>query len=155
MNEPMDTRKEIFGETIYGYSRADAIEDGVLVDVTKTAKEAGIRYPVALTQAVWAAYVEFDPATFGQSIDGRLWDVLWMFRSNAKRSEGNTTTFQLYVAMPDRGDWAANEEVPDADSELSRRTHRLVTLKAVIGPGDDVSETNPDPVITIMLPHED
>jgi type I site-specific restriction endonuclease len=31
----------IFGEVIYSYTRAQAIEDGVLVDVTDMAKEAG------------------------------------------------------------------------------------------------------------------
>ena len=35
-------------------SRAQAIEDGVLVDVSDIAKEAGFRYPVALTSALWA-----------------------------------------------------------------------------------------------------
>jgi hypothetical protein len=34
---------------IHAYSRSQAIEDGVLIDATATAREAGIRYPVALT----------------------------------------------------------------------------------------------------------
>src|SRR5262249_4146387 len=33
--------------------RADALRDGVLIDVTPTAREAGFRYPVALTAATW------------------------------------------------------------------------------------------------------
>jgi len=33
------------------YTRKQAISDGVLVDVTDMAKEAGIKYPVALTAA--------------------------------------------------------------------------------------------------------
>jgi hypothetical protein len=36
-------------ELIHRYSRADAIRDGVLIDVSETARAAGIRYPVALT----------------------------------------------------------------------------------------------------------
>jgi hypothetical protein len=40
-------------EIISRYSRADAIRDGVLIDVSAVAREAGIRYPVALTCAVW------------------------------------------------------------------------------------------------------
>ena len=32
---------DIFGEVIFAYTRRQAIEDGVLVDVTKEAKEAG------------------------------------------------------------------------------------------------------------------
>ena len=34
-------------EIIYAYTRAQAIEDGVLADVSEVAKEAGFRYPVA------------------------------------------------------------------------------------------------------------
>jgi hypothetical protein len=32
-------------------TRADALRDGVLIDVTATAREAGLRWPVALTAA--------------------------------------------------------------------------------------------------------
>ena len=35
-------------EVIYAYTRRDAIADGVLIDVTETAREAGIRFPVGL-----------------------------------------------------------------------------------------------------------
>ena len=44
-------------DLIHSYSRQQAIEDGVLVDVTATAREAGFRYPVALTATVFGAYV--------------------------------------------------------------------------------------------------
>ena len=40
-------------EIIYPYTRAQALEDGVLVDVSEIAKEAGIKFPVALTAAVY------------------------------------------------------------------------------------------------------
>jgi hypothetical protein len=39
---------------IHSYLRKQAIEDGVLLDVSTMGREAGFRYPVALTQAVWA-----------------------------------------------------------------------------------------------------
>jgi type I site-specific restriction endonuclease len=35
----------VFGDVIYSYTRKQAIEDGVLVDITEMAKEAGIKYP--------------------------------------------------------------------------------------------------------------
>jgi type I site-specific restriction endonuclease len=42
MNNKKKNRPDpIFGEVIYSYTRAQAIEDGVLVDVTDMAKEAG------------------------------------------------------------------------------------------------------------------
>ena len=38
-------------DLIHRYTRAEAIADGVLIDVSAVAREAGIRYPVALTAA--------------------------------------------------------------------------------------------------------
>lgn len=137
-------------DIIHSYTRKQAIEDGVLVDVSETAKEAGIRFPTALTHAVWARYVEFEPETEGQSIAGRLWDILWMLAVAARKAQGSEIIFQLYVAIPDAGNWEANEQVPEHGSSLSRETHRLVSLKAICGPGDD-----PAPVLTVMLPNED
>ena len=69
-----------------------------------------------------------------------------------QREIGNTSEihYQLLVAMPDGGDWQPNEAVPDDRSGLTRSTHRLVTLKALCGPGDNL-----EPVVTIMLPSED
>jgi len=137
-----DTRErrsvELWGEefeVISEYSRAQAIEDGFLVDVTETAKEAGFKIPVALTRAVWNKYVEVPEGVTGQDIKGRLWDILWMLyweiKENPKAQE--TLLFKLHVRDDNR-----------------ERPPPLVTLKAVCGPGD-----NGDPVITIMLREED
>ena|SRR5690606_39021150 len=141
-----------FGPVIFYYSRANAIADGVLIDVTNTASQAGFVWPVAVTRAVWGRYVEFEPNLAGQSESGRLWDILWMLHVSIKRARSSASEiqFQLHVAMNDRGNWQSNEDVPEWGSGLRRETHRLVTLKAVIGPGD-----TPAPVITIMLPGED
>jgi hypothetical protein len=122
-------------EVIYAYTRAQALEDGVLVDVSEMAKEAGIKFPVALTATVYGKYVEVPDGVTGQDETGRLWDILWMFRCAASRCQGDTLQFQLYVRSHNR----------------ERLDHRdLVTLKAVCGPGDQG-----EPVITIMLPDED
>ncbi len=45
---------KLFGEVIYSYTRAQAIDDGVLIDATEMAKEAGFNWPVALTAAAWS-----------------------------------------------------------------------------------------------------
>ena len=122
----MTNPAELFGEVISSYSRAQAIEDGVLVDVTETAREAGIKYPVALPRAVFERCVALPKRYRGlEDVKGRLWDVLSMFRFAARRG-GDTLLYKLIV------------------------TRRTVILKAVIGPGD-----TPEPVITIMLPDED
>ena len=122
-------------EVIYAYTRAQAIEDGELVDVSEMAREAGIKFPVALTRAVWGNYVEVPEGVVAQDESGRLWDILWMLRCQIRRSQGDTLHFQLYVRNHNR-------------ERLTRQD--LVTLKAVCGPGD-----TPEPVITIMLTDED
>jgi len=64
-------------DVIDTYTREDAIEDGNLIDVTETAKEAGIKFPVALTAAVYAK-IEDKPDL--EDISGRTWDVVWMLK---------------------------------------------------------------------------
>ena len=120
-------------DVIYAYTRAQALEDGVLVDVSEMAKEAGIKFPVALTSAVYGKYVEVPDGVSSQDETGRLWDILWMFRCAAAKFNGSTLLFKLHVRNENR------DCMPP-----------LVTLKAVCGPGD-----TPEPVITIMLPDED
>lgn len=118
-------------EVISVYTRKQAIEDGTLVDVSETAREAGIKFPVALTRSVWCEYVEVPTGVTGQDERGRLWDVVWMLRIAAARSEGEQIYYRLYVRN-------------------NNRPPKLVTLKALCGPGD-----NGEPVITVMLPDED
>jgi hypothetical protein len=50
-----DGSESLFGEVIFSYTRAQAIADRVLIDVTPTALEAGFRFPVATTAALMAA----------------------------------------------------------------------------------------------------
>lgn len=122
-------------DIIHQYSRAMAIADGVLVDVSEMAKEAGYKYPVAMTDTVWNKCVAVPSELKGeQDEDGRLWDLLWMsrFRKLIPGSEGTTVTFEVLVQTK------------------PRRKPELVTLKAVCGPGDTAS-----PVITFMMPQED
>ena len=46
---------------IYVYTRIQAVKDGEQVDVSTTATEAGIRFPVFLTRRVFDAYVAVPP----------------------------------------------------------------------------------------------
>ena len=116
------------------YSRAMAIKEGVLIDVTDVAGEAGIRYPVAVTSTVYNGYIEPDEKAKeqGQDLQGRLWDTVWMLRCAISASEPGQREvyYRLFYSL--------------------RGRRRLVTLKAVCGPGDDG-----EPVITIMRPEED
>lgn len=139
-------------DIIHSVTRAQLINSGDLVDVTSTARQAGFKFPVALTRAVWSRYVEFQPGAVGQDEQGRLWDVLTMLLQGIRQASGDADRidFKLYVAMPDAGNWQPNEQVPSLQSVLTRDTHRLVSLKALCGPGDNL-----EPVITILLPDED
>src|SRR5512147_2842343 len=68
------------GTLIFSYTRAQAIADGVLRDVSELAKEAGFRFPVAVTAGVWAECVAVPAGVTDQDETGRLWDVLTMLR---------------------------------------------------------------------------
>ena len=59
-------------DLIHRHTRADALRDGVLIDVSAVAREAGIRYPVALTRAVWQRCVAVPPGVICQDEAGRL-----------------------------------------------------------------------------------
>ena len=62
-----------FGPVIFAYTRAQAIEDGILVDVSETAREAGFRIPVAVTRTVWDRIVALPEGYLGfQDERGRL-----------------------------------------------------------------------------------
>lgn len=118
-------------DIIHTYTRAQAIDDGVLVDITAYAKEAGITRPVAITCRAYSETIGLPrhcPA--GQDLTGRAWDVVWMLsRAMQQPRKSDTLTYAVSVQNNPR---------------------RLYRLKAVAGPGDDG-----EPVITIMFPDED
>ena len=117
---------------IFSYTRAQALADGFLVDVTEGAKEAGIIYPTALTSAVWGRYVEVPDKLGCPDEKARVANLLFMFHAAAKASSpGRDTLLFDIITMFGNG----------------LRTEKL---KSICGPGDSA-----EPVITIMLPEED
>ena len=60
------------------YTREQAIEDGVLADVTAQARETGIVLPTVLTDHLHQTLENIPHASAGQDYRGRLHDVLWM-----------------------------------------------------------------------------
>jgi hypothetical protein len=129
-------------QVIFAYTRAQALADGVLVDVSATAREAGFIIPVALTELVFNDCVRWTDANRQrrgyQDEAGRLWDVL-SIASRAARSAENRNRARIgfeLVQIPRFG---------------PRRTKPIpVHLKMVIGPGDAG-----EPVLTILSPQED
>lgn len=129
-------------DIIHCYTRRQAIADGVLVDVTPTAREAGFVIPVAVTASVWQEFVRVPAEGLGQDEDGRLWDILFMLSlairtsrgsDRTSRGSGSTIRFALHVRNDNRpGD------------------PPLVELYAVCGPDDDGK-----PCVTLMQLGED
>jgi len=119
-------------ELISRYTRADALADGVLVDVTNSAKQAGIKYPTAVTQAVFEKYIRVPDGVTGQDEAGRIWDILQLLAVAIRLSAG--------------GDSLAFTVLVRNDNLAPQRAE----LKALCHPGDDA-----EPVITILLPDED
>ncbi|MDE3263320.1 MAG: hypothetical protein OYL41_15215 [Acidobacteriota bacterium] len=116
-----------FGPPISTYTRAQAIEDGFLVDVSETAREAGFKVPVALTRAVWDRLVALPEGYLGfQDEAGRLWDVLWMARHYALGASGGNRVRMCVLVRDIRKDLR--------DSNRPPRRHFPVVA---IGAGDD------------------
>jgi hypothetical protein len=89
---------------------------------------------VTVTASVWHTYVVPDERSrkYGQSEQGRLWDILWLLRCAIRSgNKGEMVIFQVRFIMKEK--------------QL-----RVVSLKAICGPGDNL-----EPVITIITPDED
>jgi len=129
-----------FGEVISSYTRAEALADGVLIDAGPMAKEAGFRWPVAITAAAWADCVEWEAVDnrrqTHQDRSGRLWDVLFMaaYAVRTNHEIQAELRFKLYRVPRDGRSTKA----------------RLTELKLIAGAGDEG-----EPVLTICLPTED
>lgn len=125
------TNQSLFGDVIYAYTRKQALEDGELVDVSETAREAGIKFPVAMTRELYHGTIEPDAKATerGESLSGRLWDALFMLRIAIGKARGSHIAYEALFTFNGR--------------------RKLVKMNAVCGPGDDA-----EPVITLMLPSE-
>ena len=138
MSQPGNTAP--FGPVISVYTRAQAIADGILVDVSDTAREAGFSIPVAVTRSVWKRLVALPEGYLGfQDESGRLWDVLWMARHHALRASGSDRVTMCVLVRDIRKDLR--------DSNRPPRRHFPIVA---IGPGDAG-----EPVVTIMFPEDD
>lgn len=126
---------EMFGEPVHIYTRAQAIEDGVLVDISDYGSEMGLKYPSAVTNTLYEKYLNADNILkeYGQSTKGRILDMLTMFVLAVKNAKTDTDTIIFKTIFFNR----------DLQEEL-------VKIKCIIGPGDD-----PKPVFTFMFPEED
>jgi hypothetical protein len=135
MNETSQTNdttpEDFLGNVIFCYTRKQAIEDGVLVDVSKTAREAGFLWPFAMTAEVWGMIERIPKKYSHEDIAGRLWDVLMVARASIRAVQAKQEVIFFGVILHhDRGN--------------------KVRLKLHCGPGD-----KGEPVLTLMLPDQD
>lgn len=127
--------EDLFGEVISSYSRRQAIEDGVLADLSALAPEVcaqHFRHPVACSAGVWALIEKaIGSRTACNDLNGVVHDILWMSKAMGRRVAGDEQT-RVFPVIITGG---------------RKRNH---TLKIHCGPGD-----NSEPVLTVMLLGED
>lgn len=122
-------------EIISRYTRADAIQDGTLVDLTANFPDISgqlYKFPVACTAAVWAS-VEAAVANkrHGNDFAGVVWDILWMSQKGIVRKiDESQHIFSVIITGVGQ-----------------KRNH---DFKIICHGGDEA-----EPVLTIMLPGED
>ena len=116
-------------DLIYSYTRAQALADGVLIDVSERARRAGIKYPAACTAGVWSL-IDCLPDSDMDALAGIVRDV---------RAE---EVLRAMLAAIRRGGTRGTDRV--AFEALG------AALWAQCGPGDTA-----EPVLTIMHEGED
>ena len=123
-------------DVIYTYTRAQAIDDGYLVDVTLAARKHGFRYPVAIALEAYTTCVEWAE----NSRDGL----------NIKKTDNRLDSLLSLVA--DRVVTALSDRLYFDFLYEDRETFTTATanLVSICGPGD-----TGEPVVTIMFPHEE
>ena len=100
--------------------------------------EGDLHFPTAITADLHARLEPNEAErAWGQSYDGRLWDVLWIASLGARKAgRADRVSFQVILA--------------EVDERHPRKTRQnTLTLWCVIGPGDQG-----EPVITIGFPQD-
>src|SRR3990167_8878546 len=91
---------------ISSYSRAQAIEDGVLVDVTEYAKADGFKWPTCLTRGLYDAMThdgkweddgKGSEVLTGVDMPGRFHDLFWMLHLAIKASRGGDEVYFKFL----------------------------------------------------------
>ena len=113
--------------------RQEAIQSGVLIDVTPTAKELGLTFPVTITKPLWDIGIVTNQSLSQEEQTGRLRDVVMAFRLRlaSLATISPLIDFPALLAMPP-------STVPQP-----------VPLFAIIQP-DSGNQAN----VTLLLPNE-
>lgn len=127
---------------IYSYTRKQAIEDGVLFDITPMASEAGFKVHTVITAGLYHELTptKEDAEELGQSFEGRLWDLLAILKFEIVKQSKNAPNRIDFEFIMVRARWTPRIPVEK----------QMLKVWAVVGPGDDR-----EPVMTILLTGED
>ena len=122
-----NNQDSVFGDVIYTFTRAQAIEDGVLVDLSRQpVMRTFWTHPVACTSTVWS---EIESAVNdGADLDGVLHDICWLAKCSISQNRSQGTD-QIHFTVSLNG--------------------QDQSLKLHIGPGDTAA-----PVLTLMFANE-
>jgi hypothetical protein len=122
----MSDLNDLCGDFIYSYTRRQAIDDGVLVDLSQFAVvRKHWKLHMACTDAVWGI-IDHAVKHERKEIEGVLHDISVMAMTRIGRDTGGTLYFDCIIGTEKR------------------------SLKLHCGPGDTAV-----PVLTLMLPNED
>ena len=85
-------------DLICSYTRAEALADGVLVNISERARRAGIRYPTACTAGVWSLIGTMpESCTVEESV--RLAEVLAAMLAAIRRGGASGTDRVTFEAL--------------------------------------------------------
>ena len=112
----------VFDRVAHRYTRAQALADGVLVDLTEWASadtDAGMVFgfvcPVAVTAAVWKEINAMPLRLEGiADVRGRAYDMLWMAAMAAREGGGREATFTVQMGVG-RSKWQQYRVVMSPD----------------------------------------
>lgn len=129
--------KEIFALNVSAAARKQAIEDGLLIDVSDVAWDAGFSRPTFVTASVWNDCVAWaaddDAKQVRQDQQERLWNLLLMAWVGNPRARASVAYRLLRVPR-------------DGQSKVAQ----TVLLKIVLSKADDGAR-----LLTILFPDED
>lgn len=135
--QEMNEMTEIFGEPISIYTRAQAIDDGFLVDFSNPESDTAdvcrqhFKHPIACTLGVFEIMEKaVNNKRYCQDYAGILHDMLWMSKATGRKLSDSAVLFTVIIQGAGRSKY-----------------HQF---KLEVGPGD-----HGEPVITISLPDED
>jgi len=93
----MSDLQSTFGAPISVYTRAQAIEDGVLVQLPTDEALTPFKYPVAITAALWAEIERGAGKTDVMVRNGRIWDAGFMATLAGRRAGGSDVFYRCKI----------------------------------------------------------